>query len=106
MTPIWGAWVDEVIYFDGIYTARWAQNMTANPAISVHLESGSDVVIVDGVGDDATPEAGVSAKIVAQWSAKYGRLIPDPSKGMFRLRPRQIRTWTCFPHDATRWRFE
>ena len=106
VTPVWGAWVDDVFYCDGIYTARWAQNMAANPAISIHLESGTDVVIVDGVGDDATPDADVCAKIVASWTAKYGRLIPDPSKGMYRLRPRSVRAWTHFPHDATRWRFE
>ena len=63
-------------------------------------------MIVDGVGDDATPDADIAGKIVASWTSKYGRLIPDPSKGMYRLRPRSIRAWTRFPHDATRWRFE
>ena len=106
VTPVWGAWVDQTFYFDGIYTARWAQNLAANAAMSIHLESGTDVVIVDGVGDDSTPNAEVCARIVASWTAKYGRLIPDPSTGMYRLRPRSIRAWSRFPHDATRWRFE
>ncbi len=48
VAPVWGVWVDGAFYFDGIPTARWARNMAANPALAVHLESGSDVVVLDG----------------------------------------------------------
>jgi nitroimidazol reductase NimA-like FMN-containing flavoprotein (pyridoxamine 5'-phosphate oxidase superfamily) len=43
VTPVWGAWVDDAFYFDGIWTARWARNLATNPAATVHLESGTDV---------------------------------------------------------------
>jgi len=107
VTPVWGVWVDEAFFFDGIFTARWARNLAANPAIAVHLESGADVVILDGSADDTIADAHVAARIVEAWSAKYGRLHPDPAgRGMYRLRPRTVRAWRRFPDDATRWRFE
>jgi hypothetical protein len=106
VTPVWGAWMDDAFYFDGIYTARWARNLAANPAISVHLESGADVVIVEGMGEDVVTDADVGARIVEAWAAKYGRLLPDPvGGGMYRVRPRAVRAWSQFPDDATCWRF-
>ncbi|MDQ3327445.1 MAG: pyridoxamine 5'-phosphate oxidase family protein [Chloroflexota bacterium] len=108
VAPIWGVWVDGALYFDGIPTARWARNMAANPAVVVHLESGDDVLIIEGVGEDVerVADADLAARIVAAWDAKYGRAHPRPaSDGIFRLRPRAARGWSRFPDDATRWRF-
>lgn len=108
VTPIWGVWIDTALYFDGIPTARWARNLTAKPAIAVHLESGVDVVILEGVAEDLDhiTAPALAGRIVEQWQAKYGRLLPEPrERGMFRLRPRTARAWSRFPHDATRWTF-
>jgi len=107
VTPVWGAWVDGALYFDGISSARWARNIVANPAAAVHLESGVDVVILDGVVDDLVVDTALASKIVAARDAKYGRLHPAPAtSGMFRFRPRRARAWSRFPDDATRWKFE
>jgi hypothetical protein len=106
--PIRGIWADGALYFDGFPTARWARNMAANSAVLVHLESGDEVLILEGVGEDAgsIADADLAARIVAAWDAKYGELTPDPAgRGMYRFRPRAARGWSRFPHDATRWRF-
>ena len=106
VTPIWGVWVDGALYFDGIPTARWARNMAANPAIAVHLESGSEVVVLDGDAEDIelVTDAGLADRIVVTWERKYGGELPKPAeRGIFRLRPRTARAWTRFPNDATRW---
>lgn len=108
VTPVWGVWVDDALYFDGIPTALWARNMAVNPAIAVHLESGTDVVVVEGLGEDVASitDQALASRIVQCWNDKYGRLAPDPAgDGLFRLRPRTARAWTQFPDDATRWRF-
>ncbi|MDP9381112.1 MAG: pyridoxamine 5'-phosphate oxidase family protein [Chloroflexota bacterium] len=108
VTPIWGVWVDEALYFDGIPTAQWARNMATNPHIAVHLESGDDVVIVEGEAEDvpSITDAHLATRIVKAWDAKYGRLHPSPATdGIFRLRPRTARAWTQFPDYATTWRF-
>ncbi len=73
----------------------------------MHLESGDDVVIVEGVVEDVTTSPEVGARVVAAWRAKYRRLEPEPdTRGIFRLRPRTVRAWsTSSLEDGTRWRF-
>jgi hypothetical protein len=106
-TPVWGVWLDDALYFDGLPSTRWARNLASNPAITVHLESAEDVVIVEGVVDDVALDAGLGDRIVEAWDTKYGRLLPDPSgSGMFRMRPRSARAWSDSSlTDGTRWRF-
>lgn len=109
VTPIWGVWLEQALYFDGIPTALWARNMAGNPAIALHLESGDDVVILEGTGEDiaSVSDRELGARIVGAWDSKYGRLHPDPvANGLYRFRPRTARAWTAFPDDATRWSFE
>src|SRR2546423_5507876 len=62
--PVWGVWLDDIFYFSTGSLA--AHNLAANPAITVHLESGSEVVIIEG-------EAGVvsDAEVVSQYNQKY-----------------------------------
>src|SRR5579875_2973656 len=47
-TPIWGALVDEVLYVEGVPGTRRGRNIAENPSVVVQLESGEDVVIVEG----------------------------------------------------------
>jgi hypothetical protein len=107
VTPVWGVWVDGVLYFDGLPSTRWARNLAANPSAAVHLESGDDVVILEGVVEDTVTGAEVGARIVEAWTAKYGRLHPEPTtRGIFRLQPRSARAWSdASLEDGTRWRF-
>ena len=46
--PVWGVWLDTAFYFSTGSLA--AQNLAVQPAITVHLESGSEVVIIEGAG--------------------------------------------------------
>lgn len=106
VTPVWGVFVDGSLYIDGIPSSRWSRNLVANPAISIHLESGTDVVILEGFVEDLVTDADTGARVVDAWNAKYGRVTPHPATdGIIRLRPRSVRAWTRFPHDATVWRF-
>src|SRR5262245_16381655 len=47
-TPVWGLWVDDRLYFGGSPQTRRNRNLAENPAVCVHLESGSDVIILHG----------------------------------------------------------
>jgi hypothetical protein len=108
VTPLWGVWVDGALYFDGLPTTRWGRNLTLNPAATVHLESGEDVVIIEGVVEDLVTSAEVGARVVQAWDAKYGQAQPEPAgRGIFRLRPRTARGWsTSSLADGTRWQFD
>jgi hypothetical protein len=107
VTPLWGSWVDRMLYLDGPPTTRWARNFTAHPAVSVHLESGEDVVILEGVAEDVTTDVELGRRIVDDWMGKYGRLAPDPAgDGIWRIRPRSARAWsTDALDDGTGWTF-
>lgn len=107
VTPLWGVWVEEALYLDGPPTAHWARNLAVNPAISVHLESGDDVVILEGMVEDLTTDPELGSRIVDAWNTKYGRLHPDPAgSGILRLRPGTARAWSNESlGDGTRWRF-
>jgi hypothetical protein len=109
VTPLWGVWVDDALYFDGVPTTRWGRNLAANPAAAIHLESGNDVLILEGVAEDLTAtDTDFGGRITDAWNAKYGRLAPDPAtNGIFRLRPRAARAWsTATLEDGTSWRFD
>jgi hypothetical protein len=108
VTPVWGAWIDGALYIDGSPSTRWAQNLAANPAIAVHLESAEDVVILEGrVEDLPAVEGYLAERIVDAWDAKYGRLHPDPAgRGIFRVTPLRARGWSASSlQDGTRWEF-
>jgi hypothetical protein len=107
--PVWGFWLDGAFYFGTARSTRKARNLAHNSAISVHLESGDDVVILEGkaveVGDKETFK-----KIDAASRAKYKMplmVIPGESV-VYCVRPRVVLAWTekNFPDTATRWEFE
>ncbi len=108
--PVWGAWADEALYFGG--GPRTGRNLTANPAVVVHLESGDDVVILEGVAEVVTnPDPSLSAQLDDAFAAKYDWRPSSEGgsqavgEGMYTLRPRVVFAWTKFPEDATRFRF-
>jgi hypothetical protein len=103
--PLWGAWVDDRLYFEGSPATRWGRNLAANPQAIVHLESGSDVVIVEGaiLDEDDVGEA-LAERIAASFAVRYNGYRTQ-SRGFFILVPRVSFAWSRFPHDATRWVF-
>ena len=106
VAPLWGAWVDEKFYFQGAPTSRWARNLAANPSASFHLESGDNVIIVDGVVEHVVTDAAVAARLIDAWRVKYGKMEPRPAiDGLFRLRPRSARAWSEGLQTAARWTF-
>jgi hypothetical protein len=106
VVPVWGVWVDEVFYHGGGPDTRKARNLAENPAMAVHLESGDEVVIIEGVAKKLTPENADPAlleKIDDAYEAKYGMRHGTP---VWALEPQVAFAWTKYPDDVTRWRFE
>ncbi|MER3439646.1 MAG: pyridoxamine 5'-phosphate oxidase [Chloroflexota bacterium] len=108
--PVWAVWLEGALFFSTAPTTRTARNLAVNPQASVHLESGDDVVILEGTAQFVQPlPPAISAAIDDAMAAKYGyRPSSDgsgPTQGMFVLSPRVAFAWTAFPSDATRWTF-
>ncbi len=112
--PTWGVWVDTTFYTEG--GGRKVQNLRSNPAVVVHLESGEDVVIIEGDASEISrPERSLFKRIDAAYAAKYDYKpsdnlsgpddVPYPDGGLFAVRPHVVFAWTRFPEDVTRFRF-
>lgn len=102
--PVWGIWVADTLFFDGAPHARWVRNLAANPLAVAHLESGEQVVILEGTVT-RLPSLGaeVLPLVAAQSEAKYGGTFED--RGSLALSPRVAYAWSNFLSDATRWTF-
>jgi hypothetical protein len=111
--PKWGVWVDDMIYFDGSPETRHARNIRRNPSVTVHLESGDEVVIVDGImraSPRPSPELG--KKLARAYAAKYAGLgyAPRPDQwdggGLYEVIPQTALAWTKFTDDPTKFILE
>ncbi len=109
-TPVDGLWIEDSFYFGGRPQTRRNRNLSANPAVCIHLESAMDVIILQG---DARvlhePDRELTLRLAEASVKKYGYSPPPEafaSGGTFVFRPRKVLAWTQFPKDATRWRFQ
>jgi len=110
--PIDGVWVDGTLCFGGSPATRWIRNLQENPAASVHLPSGDDVIILEGTAEFITdlehPLALASSEAsktkYPQYYTGEDALAPQP---FWSLRPKLVYAWslTGFPNRATRWAF-
>ena len=107
-TPVWGLWLDDKLYFGGGATTKRSRNLAENRAVTVHLESGSDVIILQGEAIPLTNHDKELTVRLADLSAeKYGyRPKPEDyeAPGTFVFAPKVVLAWKEFPKDATRWR--
>ncbi|MGE3908176.1 MAG: pyridoxamine 5'-phosphate oxidase family protein [Chloroflexota bacterium] len=109
--PAWGAWVNGVFYFDGSPETRRGKNLAQNPAIVIHLESGDEVVVLEGEAHLAgKPDRALAEQLAAALAKKYAPTYePEPDTwdrgGLYALRLRVAFGWTTFPTDMTRWTF-
>jgi hypothetical protein len=108
--PVWGFWLQGAFYFGTARASRKARNLAHNAAVSIHLDSGDDVVILEGtaVEVDLSNKAALQPLDAAS-RAKYRMpLMVTPETVLYSVRPRVVLAWTenNFPNNATRWEFD
>ncbi|MBI3743256.1 MAG: pyridoxamine 5'-phosphate oxidase family protein [Chloroflexi bacterium] len=121
--PVWGLWLaahpvrpepvegqagEEMLYFSTDPASRKGRNLHDNSRAVVHLESGDDVVVLEGHVEEVTDSAALD-RFVAAYEPKYG-FRPDPNNPngkVYRLRHTTALAWRekDFPKSATRWSF-
>ncbi|MGA9977076.1 MAG: pyridoxamine 5'-phosphate oxidase family protein [Candidatus Sulfotelmatobacter sp.] len=110
--PVWGFWIDGALYFGTARDSRKSRNLAHNPAISIHLDSGDDVVILEGTAAEVDPnDKPTFRKLDAASRVKYKMPMTAPPGGVsvvYRVRPHVVLAWTekDFPNNATRWQLE
>jgi Pyridoxamine 5'-phosphate oxidase len=103
--PVWGVWLDDRVLWGTSPESLSARNLAANPEVTVHLESGDEVAILDGTfAFERDPD--VIARFIAAYDAKYDHQLELETA--FGLRPRSCLSWTeaDYPMTATRWVFD
>jgi PPOX class probable F420-dependent enzyme len=107
--PIWGVWVNGAVVFGTDKNSRKARNIARQPKAVVHLESGDDVVIIEGVARLVTDKTEIAA-IDDAYLKKYLMKLTDVPGEPFicAIEPRVVFAWheKDYPKSATRWRFE
>jgi hypothetical protein len=113
--PVWGVWLDNMFYFSTGSLA--ASNLVIQPAITVHLESGSEVVIIEGVAE-TIGDSTLVEDVVSQYNQKYNwNIDPHNLPGPFyAVRPLVAFGWHFEESElnpessgletATRWQFK
>jgi general stress protein 26 len=102
--PVWGVWDSGALYFSTSRESRKARNLERSPEVVVHLESGDDVVILEG----AVERVGLEERVANAYEAKYDYRPSSDDTGdgaWLELRPRVAYAWReeDFPRTATRW---
>jgi general stress protein 26 len=98
--PVWGLWLDGSLYFSSGSASRKTRNLAVDPRIVVHLESGDDVVVLEGGAQRVTDEAELR-RVGELYTAKYDFEF-DPTNAdypVFRVAPRRAYAW--FERDYT-----
>jgi hypothetical protein len=107
--PVWGLWLEGAVYFSTGRTSQKGRNLAADPEVVIHLESGDDTVILEGVAVEVT-DKDLLGRFADAYEKKYDfRPDVDDVDGLYyRLRTRKALAWReqDFPESATRWHFD
>jgi hypothetical protein len=106
--PVWGLWLDDAFMFSTGRSSRKGRNLLANPYMVVHLESGDDVVVLEGVVEEVRDPV-LLARFADDYDAKYNFRVnvTNTTDLFYALRPQVAFTWVerNFVESATRWRW-
>jgi hypothetical protein len=111
--PRWAVFVDGKIYYDGSPETRHNRNLALNPHATVHLESGTEAIILEGTVKEAEkPSREFGQKLSEAYKKKYKDMgyAPEPDSwdegGLYVFTPRQCIAWSKFNEDPTKFIFE
>jgi Pyridoxamine 5'-phosphate oxidase len=110
-SPVWGIWLEDALCFGTGRSSRKGRNLATNPALVVHLESGDEVVILEGIAEELTDRPTLQ-RYANAYEAKYAIRpeIDDQQSNdvTYRLWPDVVLAWTepDFLTTPARWEFE
>jgi hypothetical protein len=101
-SPVWALWRDGALVFSCGARSRKARALAKDPRIVIHLESGEEVVIVEGRAEPTT----VDASLIDDYERKYN-FRAEAGEGWYRVEPKRVLAWTeaGYPKNATRFDF-
>lgn len=110
--PVWGIWLTPNLLFGS--GSQIARNIAADPRVQVNLESGDEVVVIQGRAQRLRDRAQIEAYI-ARYRVKYNWEIAEDADDLFIVEPVRVLAWivdgsgldggAAFSNSATEWRF-
>ena len=103
LSPVWGLWHNGAFHFFTDPDSLKARTIRRDPRAVVHMESGDEVVIMEGTLESAV----ATSELVSAYESKYGISLGEEPEGLYRLELTKALAWleSDFPKTATRWRF-
>jgi hypothetical protein len=96
--PVWGIWHEDELWLSVGSTSLW-NGLRSSPTVSIHLDDGHDVVIVEGTHREVEDPA-VKAPFVGPYNEKYRwDFTPEDTLGpVVVLAPRVVLAWKAGSH--------
>jgi len=104
--PLWAVWMAGRLCFSTDADSIKARAIARDPRVCVHLESGDEVVILDGIAEPLPAE--LAAPLADAYRRKYDLEVSVGPTGWYAIRPRRAFAWTeaGYVETATRFDFE
>ena len=113
VVPRWAVFLDGKVYYDGSPETRHNRNIELNPRVSLHLENGTEAIILEGTSAPAgRPSLALGQSLAEAYRTKYQDFgyAPEPNSwdqgGLYVFTPRQCIAWSKFNEDPTKFIFE
>ena len=107
--PVWGIWAEGQLLFGTSRHSRKALNLLRSAACGVHLESGDEVVILEGTANPVVDAAALE-RFAERYQAKYDfrPQVDDGETLTFCFGPSKGMGWreADFPSSATCWELD
>ena len=110
--PVWGIWLDPRLLFGT--GSKVARNIDADARVQVNLESGDEVVVIEGRAVRLRDRRLIKT-YVERYRAKYNWEIAEDDGDLFIVEPSRVLAWivdgtgldggASFSNSATEWRF-
>ena len=107
--PVWGAWIDDALWFSSSRASRKARNLASRPHCAITTDNAYEPVIIEGEAELIDDLAAVGV-FVERSNQKYGTEYPldfftQPSNVCFRVKPVWAfgLTESDFTGSPTRW---
>jgi hypothetical protein len=105
VTPVWGVWIDDAFRFGASLASRKARNLDRDARVVVHLESGDEVVILEGDVERAAPDESIADEFERKYDWRPN-LEDTDGEAWFVLRPKVAFAWLERDYTKTATRFD
>jgi hypothetical protein len=104
--PVWAIWLGDALWFSSGRESQKSKNLERDSRCVIHLESGDDVVVLEGEAFE-NRDSERFERFADAYEQKYAYRVTPELGAVYEFRPRAAYTWRerDFPKSAARWVF-